>query len=397
MPGIIWFSLIPAEKSLMMFRKNSASNTAIIWRISNEKGNIIILLLDMSRASSSKGRPASKPGFQTKFKQRGGTFSVLDNHSSHKTGRHRSRSLLFADSKRAPDESFYPTSVKLHGENFKHHHPSSCVCDDCLCGRHLCHLDVVKPDMTKTSTYQQDFFKKKPVQNKINISGDYDRLKGPNLSTSSVYLKDYPGQEGDEISRPVPEDLLKTGGPCPKLSSYSSGFPGYRGVNQYVKPTDQYIRGGFPLRSRSTYTSSFLGEPRKKDPNAKVPDNLKTGYNWLGSTTYGNNFLQPNPEDYAKKYKMPEKLDEKPDDKHQYGKKILIQKPLIEIASSHSLPQSALPKSNSKPLQRDFSPARRGSFHRTPISKPFPQNIMPSRPQSTVMCDYLSSFIIYQK
>lgn len=31
-----------------------------------------------------------------------------------------------------------------------------------------------------------------------------------------------------------PEDLLKVGGPSNKLTSYSSGFPGHKGLNQYV-------------------------------------------------------------------------------------------------------------------------------------------------------------------
>ena len=48
--------------------------------------------------------------------------------------------------------------------------------------------------------------------------------------------KDYIGREGDKTERPHPEDLLKTGGPSPNLTSYSSGFPGYKGGNQYVKP-----------------------------------------------------------------------------------------------------------------------------------------------------------------
>lgn len=75
---------------------------------------------------------------------------------------------------------------------------------------------------------------------------------------------------------------MKTGGPCPKLTSYSNGFPGYRCVNQYVKPTDKHTRAYFPLRSKSTYTKSFLGEPPKKDDYERIPDNLKTGSNWYG-------------------------------------------------------------------------------------------------------------------
>jgi hypothetical protein len=41
--------------------------------------------------------------------------------------------------------------------------------------------------------------------------------------------------KGDPIERPKPEDLLKNSGPSNNLTSYSSGFPGYRCGNQYVK------------------------------------------------------------------------------------------------------------------------------------------------------------------
>lgn len=108
------------------------------------------------------------------------------------------------------------------------------------------------------------------------------------------------------------------------MTSYSSGFPGYRGGNQYVKPTDRHTRGYFPLRSRSTYTNNFLGNPGRNQESGKNPDNLKTGYNWYGATTYGNYFKQPNPEDYAKKYKIIEKREENPDYNHQYGNFYLI-------------------------------------------------------------------------
>ena len=174
--------------------------------------------------------------------------------------------------------------------------------------------------MTKTSIYGQDFYKKKPVENKINISKEYNRLHGPNLSHRSIYLKDFNGKDGDQIERPIPEDLLKTGGPCNKLSSYSSQFPGYKGVNQYVKPTDRHTRAVFPLRSKSTYTKSFLGEPAKKDDYKYFPDSLKTGSNWYGATTYGQTFQDFSPEDCAQRVKVVDKLDEKIDDKNQYSK-----------------------------------------------------------------------------
>lgn len=72
------------------------------------------------------------------------------------------------------------------------------------------------------------------------------------------------------------------------------------------------------MRSRSTYTKSFTGQPGKRSEWGKVPDNLRTGSNWYGSTTYGNNFRQPNPEDYAHKYSNIEKYNKDPNYNRQY-------------------------------------------------------------------------------
>ena len=154
----------------------------------------------MSRAGSSKARSLSrglserpKPGFETRYKLRGGGPVVKEGQGTsnlnesfqtgsayyphNRTVKRRSNSFLFANSKQAFDASFEPTSCKLTGESFRHHNPELCVCDACTCGRHLCQLHkVVRPDMTKTSIYGQDFYKKKPVENKINISKEYNRL-----------------------------------------------------------------------------------------------------------------------------------------------------------------------------------------------------------------------------
>lgn len=137
---------------------------------------------------------------------------------------------------------------------------------------------------------------------------------------NSIYLKDFPGNKGDDVERPHPEDLLKTGGPSPNLTSYSSGFPGYRGGNQYVKPTDRHTREKFPLRARSTYTRSFVGEHQKKDDLYGIPDNLKTGYKWLGDTTYGTRYFKPESQHYPAHFRRNEKIDYIPEYKRQYGK-----------------------------------------------------------------------------
>lgn len=103
---------------------------------------------------------------------------------------------------------------------------------------------------------------------------------------SSTYIEGFKGKSGDKLERPRPEDLLKSNGPCPQLSSYTSQFPGYKGDNQYIKPTDKHSRGYFPLRSKSTYANEYIKKEPKIDDYTYIPDQLKTGKNWFGKTTY---------------------------------------------------------------------------------------------------------------
>jgi hypothetical protein len=117
--------------------------------------------------------------------------------------------------------------------------------------------------------------------------------------------------------------LLKSSGPCPQLSSYSSNFPGYRGDNQYVKPTDKHARGYFPLRSKSTYANEYVQKAPLKDDYTYFPDQLRSKSNWFGRTTYENFFSNPNPEYFAKKVKNVEKMEDNPDFSRQYGIKII--------------------------------------------------------------------------
>lgn len=161
--------------------------------------------------------------------------------------------------------------------------------------------------------------KKDPIPNNINRAGQYDKLNGPHLDLDTNYKKFYDGKKGDPNERPVPEDLLKSGGPCQQLTSYSSGFPGHKGPNQYIKPTDNVIRSDFPMMSRSTYANSFVPKSAPKPRTEKIPDNLKSRDLWMGKTTYGNFFQQPNPEDYAKRKKNLQKLEDNPNYNHQYG------------------------------------------------------------------------------
>ncbi len=54
-------------------------------------------------------------------------------------------------------------------------------------------------------------------------------------------------------------------GPCQQLTSYSTQFPGFKGDNQYVKPTDKHAIGYFPLRSKTTYSKEYTKRAAKKD------------------------------------------------------------------------------------------------------------------------------------
>lgn len=114
------------------------------------------------------------------------------------------------------------------------------------------------------------------------------------MEVNSTYDKDFDGRTS-EVEKFKPEDTLKLQGPCQELTSYTCEFPGHKGRNQYVRYTDKHTRGYFPMRSRSTYSQSFTGNQRKKDEWDRVPDNLKTGSNWFGRTTYESSFQRPNP------------------------------------------------------------------------------------------------------
>jgi len=191
--------------------------------------------------------------------------------------------------------------------------------DVCTCGRHLAKFKILKPDMSKNSTYQKSFYCQKALPNEINIEKGYDKLRGPHLDLNSTYTEGFPGRNGDNLERPHPADNLNVGGPSPNLTSYSSQFPGYRGDNQYVKPTDNHTRGYFPLRSRSTYNKEFPKKQPKEDDYTYYPDQLKTGYDWLGNSTYRGDYGDQNPEYFAKKVKVDQKKEDNPDYSRQYG------------------------------------------------------------------------------
>lgn len=273
------------------------------------------------RPLSQRDSTSRKPDFQTKLKPRVGSQSRVEelNMSADSRGFNQTqRSHHDHSFCEAKEDVFAKTASKLAQSNFHHHDPESCVCGQCQCGRHLCKFHVIKPDLTKNTVYQRSFYAQAPIPNLVNIDKEYDRLKGPHLDMNSTQREGFTGRPGDKIERPHPEDLLHSNGPCPQLSSYSAQFPGYRGDNQYVKPTDKHTRGEFPLRSKSTYANTYIKKEPKKDDYTYIPDQLRTGSNWFGKTTYGDFFSNPNPEYFAKKVKVVEKKEDNPDYSRQY-------------------------------------------------------------------------------
>jgi inhibitor of KinA sporulation pathway (predicted exonuclease) len=131
------------------------------------------------------------------------------------------------------DENFRKTGSKLMNINFNHHDPEMCVCAYCTCGRHLCKMHIIKPDLHNFTTYRGDYNNKKPLQNLRFRPSSSHKSNGKHMDLNSTYGKDFDKKSGD-IERPKPDDCLGVGGPLAGLTTYSSGFPGYRGDNQYV-------------------------------------------------------------------------------------------------------------------------------------------------------------------
>ena len=73
------------------------------------------------------------------------------------------------------------------------------MCSDCHCGRHLCRLNVIKPDLTKHSIYQMSYVRQQQVPNLVNHDKEYSRLQGPHLDINSTYLQGFTGKPGDKV------------------------------------------------------------------------------------------------------------------------------------------------------------------------------------------------------
>ena len=67
-----------------------------------------------------------------------------------------------------------------------------------------------------------------------------------------------------------------------------------------------------------------MNKKPEKDDYKYFPDQLRTGSNWYGKTTYGDFFGSQNPEYFAKKVKVIEKKEDNPDFSKQYGKPCFI-------------------------------------------------------------------------
>ena len=114
--------------------------------------------------------------------------------------------------------------------------------------------------------------------------------------------------------------------------------------NQYIKPTNKHSIGYFPLRSKTTYGKQYVKRDQKKDDYTYISDQLKTGSNWYGRTTYSDFYNQPDPQYHAKKVKIVEKLDRNPDDNQQFSTFKLIQKQHIKDSSKRRKILYVLPK-----------------------------------------------------
>ena len=292
--------------------------------------------------SVSSSQKSSKPAFQTKLKHRTSSNNKAVNDSLLRSLQSEAVLPPSRPAKSfAEQENFQVTARRLSHDRFNNHEANNCMCGECTCGRHLCQLKPIKPEFTKTTVYKQQFERKSVTPSLVLHADEYDRLQGPHLEMASTYSKGFTGKDGDKLERPKPDDLIHSAGPGSLLTNYSHQFPGHKGGNQYVKPTDRHHRGGFPLRSKSTYSSTYLGKSVPREGHRPV-DLLKTGNNWMGQTTYKQKYSEQNPEYYALKVKLVEKQEINPNYKRQYGNSRGMQRPSIEMISCKRTTRYAL-------------------------------------------------------
>lgn len=281
----------------------------------------------MSHSQTAQGHSQPKTSFKVKLRKSSQESPAANRSLRLDRLSQTQRVMPSKEFMEQKSEHFKQTASKLTQSNFEPHYSRGWLEDECNCGRHLSKLHVVKPDMNKNTIYRNTYQQFKRIPNIVNHDKEYDKLKGPHLDINSTYSQGFRGKAGDQIDRPHPEDLIKSSGPCPKLSTYSSHFPGHKGQNQYVKPTDRHTRDEFPLRSKSTYSHEFSSKKKQDDDYSYFPDQLRTGSRWFGKTTYGDFFSNPNPEYMAKQVKIVEKLEENPNFNRQYRTFPLTEKP----------------------------------------------------------------------
>ena len=141
------------------------------------------------------------------------------------------------------------------------------------------------------------------------------------------------------------------------------------------------------MKSKSTYSKEFVPKDPKKDDYSYISDQLKTGYRWLGKTTYGDFFNNPNPEYFAKKAKIVEKKEDNPNFNRQYCKLSLTQKLFTRtILFLRKIP-FAPRKSLLRPKRKALSTIVKLTFQRIVTLKHSHQTSMPYLLQNTHMSD----------
>ena len=162
------------------------------------------------------------------------------------------------------------TESKLYCANFNHHDPNLCVCNECTCGRHLCKLHAIAPDMSKGTVYRQSFRKTKGVPSLVLKAEDAPKLKGDHLDINSIQKKDFSGRKGDSTERPRPQ-----ADEAPNLFHHDSQIQRYPGdaTGPREMPSEPAIirARAIPNRARlerhnlhkqTEYTGSIKEEPR---------------------------------------------------------------------------------------------------------------------------------------
>mgnify|MGYP003683777939 CR=1 FL=1 len=155
-----------------------------------------------------------------------------------------------------------------------------------------------------SSTYHKEFYKKQGIPNVVTKANEYDKPKGGHLEMKTMY-----GQKfvENQVEKPEkckgPDGWLHTAGsdgPLCRTTSYSTGFPGFKGTNQYVKPAKDQTRAGLSFQGKTTYRNTFSGSKigSKNQHFGKKEDNLKSGGINFGESSYRKMFQQPNPENY---------------------------------------------------------------------------------------------------